>query len=458
MDKPPANRRIIPGLMVPFFSVIFHLSTFVVAVPAIRGEFSLAADTTSWLVLVFTIPYVLFMPFYGRMADRFGPRSLMRIGVTIFSAGTLLCVFAPSMEIIIAGRFVQATGAASVNPLSISIISRYFPLESRARALGTWNAAGPFTGTLGPLVGGLLIDSFGWRSIFVPVLAVALIAIPVLGYSLPKEKSKSRSEKVERFDWPGMMLTAAVLTCFIFYLSSRPITERNPFTDWRILIALFVSATFWFLWERSRSVPFVAISLFAKGQFAVASVCVSFRMFYLGTISFLIPLFASEILDIPAAKSGLIIALHAFALLFTLRLGGHIADTVSLRKPIIYGMFGQGAILLWLAALPGTSFFGLLIPVVLHGALAGFSLAPLHHLAMLEVPQSESGAGAGTYSMSRFFGSALGASFMGVVLEFFLSSRGQSVSAYKYSFLIAAIVGLLGTLPTLLIRETSKAQ
>ena len=84
------NNRIIAGLMVPFVSLVIHLSMFTVAVPAIRADFSLAADTTSWMLLVYTIPYILFMPLYGRLGDRLGRRRLLLFGIGLYSAGTVL--------------------------------------------------------------------------------------------------------------------------------------------------------------------------------------------------------------------------------------------------------------------------------------------------------------------------------------------------------------------------------
>lgn len=450
---PRTGGRVIAGLVVPFFSLVFHLSTFVVAVPTIREEFSLAADTTSWLLLVFTLPYILFMPFFGRLADRFGARTLMTLGVSTLAAGSFVCVIAPSMQWVFVGRFIQAAGAASINPLSLSIITRYFPAESRARAMGTWNAAGPFTGTIGPIIGGVLIESFGWRSIFVPVAVIAIIAVPVLRLLVPEVNRRDSSTGAGRFDWLGMVLTAAALCGFVFYVSSRPVTGRAAFTDWRLLALFVVSGVGWWFWELSRHEPFVAIWLFARRRFSIASISVSIRMFYLGTVNFLVPLYATDVLEADASATGIIVACNALALLVTMRIGGSIADRFSRKMPIVVGIFGQGTMLGWLALAPGVTVGWLILPVMLHGALAGLSLAALHYTAMHEVPESESGAGAGTYSMSRFVGSMLGASLMGVVLEFFLGTVGDPAAAYRWSFLVAAVVGIAGSIPALFLDE-----
>ena len=348
-----SNRRIILGLVVPFISIIFQLTTFVVALPAIRSEFSLAADTTSWLVLVYTIPFILFMPFYGRLGDRFGAKTLMTIGLTLFGAGTLVTLFAPSMGLIIVGRIVQAAGAASVNPLSLSILTRVFPSSTRGRAIGTWNSAGPLVGMIGPVVGGILIDSFGWRSVFVPVVALAVIAIPVLIWIVPSIPVVDESPRGRRLDWTGMVLTAGLLTGFVLFLSSRPVTGYAAFTDWRLLAATAIVGTVWYFWERRVPEPFVAISLFRNRQFALASGCVGTRMFLLRTVSFLVPLYVADVIGAEASAAGIVMALHAFALFITLRLGGAISDRINQKLPIVFGMFGQGLILCVVAAWPG---------------------------------------------------------------------------------------------------------
>ena len=119
--------------MIPFFSLVLNMSMFTVAVPAIRDDFGLLADTTSWVVMAYTIPYVLFMPFHGRLGDLLGARKLIVIGMTVFAAGTVVCMLASGLGLLFAGRLIQAAGGASVNPLSLSIISRHFDPASRDR-------------------------------------------------------------------------------------------------------------------------------------------------------------------------------------------------------------------------------------------------------------------------------------------------------------------------------------
>ena len=444
------------GLMVPFFSLVLNLAMFSVAVPAIRDDFGLLADTASWVILAYTIPYVLFMPFHGRMGDLLGPRKLIVVGIFVYAVGTAVCMLAPGLGMLFAGRIIQAAGGASVNPLSLSIISREFDARSRGRAMGTWNAAGPFTGTVGPVLAGVLIDTFTWRAIFLPMVVAAVLAAVALIVLVPADPPVSRTRRSLRgFDWGGMALTAATLTSFVLFLSSRPVTGRPPFTDWRLGAAFAVSAVAWVLWERRQRIPFVAISLFGRAQFSVASLCVSVRMLLLGGLNFLVPLYAADVLGIPSAQTGIMITIHSAALLVTMRFGGRLADVWNRRWAVVIGLGGQTLMMLTLGLLPEGGVVTLAVPMLFHGAAAGLSLASLHHVAMHEVPSAESGVGAGTYSMTRFVGSMLGASVMGIVLEAALSRAPTVAAAYQQSFLVAAALGLLGVLPALAIRATA---
>jgi MFS family permease len=445
--------------MVPFFSLVLNLSMFSVAVPAIRTDFGLAADTASWVVLAYTIPYVVFMPFYGRLGDLLGPRRLVFVGIFVYAAGTIVCMAAPGLRLLVAGRIVQGAGGAGVNPLSLAIISREVAVEDRGRAMGTWNAAGPFTGIVGPVIAGLLVDAYSWRAIFLPMLVAQAVAVLALLVFVPADPDlRTDRRDVRGFDWAGMALTGAALLSFVLFLSSRPVTGRAPFTDWRFGVLFAGFALGWYFWERRQEVPFVAMDLFARPQFAIASVSVSARMILLGGMSFLVPLYATDVLAIPASQTGLVITGHAAALLLTMRFGGRLADVWNRRWAVVIGLGGQTAMMATIALLPGSSIMALVIPMVVHGAFAGLSLASLHHVALHEIPEENRGVGAGTYSMSRFVGSLLGASVMGVVLEGGLASAVSVHAAYQRSFLIAALLGIIGIIPAFAIRRHGTAQ
>src|SRR5690606_5135917 len=128
-------RAVLIGLMVPMGMTVLNLSMFGVALPFIRDSFQAEADTIAWLVTAYTLPFVMFMPLYGRLSDGLGKRRLFSVGIIIFFLGTLLCLMAPSLPWLIAGRVLQGIGTAGVNPLCIAVIAELFPDKERSRAL-----------------------------------------------------------------------------------------------------------------------------------------------------------------------------------------------------------------------------------------------------------------------------------------------------------------------------------
>ena len=447
----------IVGLMLAFFATILNFSMFAVAAPQIRIEYSLAADTTSWLSIVFSIPYILLMPFYGRLGDLLGKRRLLLAGSLVYALGSGVCFVAGGFVALIVGRIVQGIGAAAVNPLCLSIISERVSAERRGKAIGTWSTSGPFTGIFGPIVGGALIETFGWRSIFAPTVIMTILSLFFILRLVPPDRHRGDILPVLRsLDWRGFLLLSVGLTFTVFYISSRAITGRSPLSDWRLLAAAVAALVPFVLWERRAAHPMIDFRLLKRRNFLTASITVGFRMILLGGVSFLVPLYASDLLHYGATETGLVVMTHAAFLFLTVRLGGIFADKWSNRKPVAIGLFLQSCCFGALALQSGSGrVLFVLLPLMVSGAAAGLSLAALHHTAMHELLPADSGAGAGIYSMIRFTGSLLGAAVPGIVLETGLATLPTTASAYRAAFLAITVAGVIGTITALLIREIS---
>lgn len=454
------QRKLIGAMIVPFVSIVLHMAMFTVAIPTIRADFALPADTASWLVIVYTLPYIIFMPFYGVWGDAVGNRRLLVAGGFCYVAGCGICLAAPDLRWLIVGRIVQAAGAASVNPLCLSIISERFEHGRRGKALGTWNSSGPFTAVIAPVLGGLIIDGFGWRAIYLPILAVGFASVFVVYRLIPRRTEPAHVHRTAKsFDWVGFALLGLTLTMWVFFLSSRPLTGYAPLRDWRLLLGAVAASVTFYAWERRRSSPFISFRLFRTPGFTLAAACVAVRMTMLGGVNFLFPLYVAEIHSLPASFTGVVVMIHAAALMITMRIGGHATDSWSSRWPVRIGLIGQSSAVLYLALFSGTPhLFVAAVGLVLHGSAAGFSLAALHHSALHRVPTQESGAAAGVYSMMRFSGSLVGAALAGVVLQHGLGSFEAATKAYAVAFAAVACVGLAGAGAAFGLRESRSAR
>ncbi len=449
-------RSILIGLMVPMGMTVLNLSMFGVALPAIRDSFGIEADTVAWLVTAYTLPFVIFMPLYGRLGDGLGKRRLFSIGIIIFFIGTVLCLVADTMSQLLVGRVLQGVGTAGVNPLCIATISEVFPRPERGRALATWSSTGPATGMIAPFLAGVLVQNYGWQSLFWTGLVAAAAALWVVRGRIPRLAPASQPGFLRHFDWLGLLLLSGTIIFFVAYLSSRSLTGVEPLRDWRLAFAMLAFGVTLVRWERRQPSPLVPLGLFRGGNFTRGSLAAGMRMMLMSSEGFLLPLYLSDIYGVTSSQLGIVMTLHAGSLLATVRLGGKFADHRSRRWPVLVGFFGQGATFLFLALLPSTA--PLWVPTLAligHGASAGLSLAVLHRIAMDDVPSELAGAAAGLYSTVRFFGSIVGATIGGVILTQALARAPEMIDAYHFTFLCSSFIALLAILSVWRVKESN---
>jgi EmrB/QacA subfamily drug resistance transporter len=448
-------RAVLTGLIVPTSMTVLNMTMFGIALPSIRDNFQIEADTVAWLVTAYTLPFVMFMPLYGRLGDGLGKRRLFSVGIIIFFLGTLLCLMAPSLPWLIAGRVLQGIGTAGVNPLCIAVIAELFPDKERSRALAAWSSTGPATGIIAPFMGGMLVDFFGWQSIFLTGVVAAVVAMWVVRGYVPRLLPKVGPGFLQNFDWGGMALLSGAIMSLVAYLSSRSLTGVESLQDWRLALATVVFCLAFWRWELRHQHPLVPFDLFAVPNFSRASLAAGLRMILMSSEGFLIPLYLTDIYGVSGTQIGLLITLQAGALLMFVRVGGRLADQWGRRWPIMIGFATQSAVMGYFAFLPpSVPLWGPAIGIAIHGAAAGMSLAVLHRLSMDNVPSNRSGAAAGLYSMMRFFGSIIGATIGGVILAQALNTFERPVDAYHLTFGCWAAVAVLALILILPVRDT----
>jgi EmrB/QacA subfamily drug resistance transporter len=448
------DRAVLIGLMMPFLMLTINMSMISVALPSIRSTFEVKADLVAWVVTAYTLPYVILMPLYGRFGDAFGKRRLFMIGGAAFLSGTGVCLLADTLPMLMLGRAIQGAGAAGISPLAIAMISELFPVTERGWALGAWNSIGPAGAIAGGLLAGPLIDSLGWQGVFFPVLLVGLVALCAVQLLVPSTRSTAHPRFIHTLDWGGVMLLGTSITVLLFFVSSKPITNVAPLQDWRLLAAALSLFVTFIVWERRLANPFVSLDIFSHRPFTLASLCVALRMFTMSGISLLVPLYLADVQQLSVVSIGLVLMTHAGGLFPAMRLGGKLADRWGSRWPVLVGMSGQAAIMVYFALLSKGAPLGLVVMGLLgHGLAAGLSLPALHRAAMGGVPPRRTGVAAGIYSMIRFCGTALGTALQGVLLQQGLDRGLLAIDAYHACFWFAAAVALPGALIALKLRE-----
>ena len=232
------NRRIGILLICSMSLLIVGLDVTIVnvALPSIGRELHATVSGLQWTVDAYTLVLASLLMLSGSTADRLGRRRTFVIGLTVFSVGSLLCSLAPSLGLLVVFRMLQAVGGSMLNPVAMSIITNTFtePRE-RAQAVGVWGAVVGISMALGPVVGGLLVSSAGWQSIFWINIPVGVVAIVLALRYIPE----SKAPRARRFDLVGQLLMIAFLATLTYGIIEAP---SRGWTSPQILVAFAVAA------------------------------------------------------------------------------------------------------------------------------------------------------------------------------------------------------------------------
>src|SRR5689334_4563513 len=239
-----------------------------IALPAIRGDLHASVAELQWSVDGYTVVVASFLLLAGSIADRFGRRRTFQVGLAVFSLGSLLCSVAPSATALVVFRVLQAVGGSMLNPVAMSIIvNTFIDPKERARAIGIWGAAFGVSMAAGPLLGGLLVESIGWRSIFWVNIPFGLLAL-LLTARFVRE---SRAEQPRRFDLPAQAL---VITALLALTSAVIDGRRVGWVSWPIAAGFATAAACiagLVIWESRRREPMLDMRLFRSAPFAAAT-------------------------------------------------------------------------------------------------------------------------------------------------------------------------------------------
>ncbi|MEM7128490.1 MAG: MFS transporter [Chloroflexota bacterium] len=442
---PELAKQILISLIFPTMLMPLASATTRVALPIIRDDFMIGADVTAWVAAAFTLPFMVLMAVFGRLSDGLGKRRLLLAGVAIYSIGTVLTVAAPNLAWLIVGRAIQGIGGAGLTPLAMALIAAIYPSKERGSALGAWTTVGPATGFATPLIAGFLIDQWGWRMAFMPLLLFCLIALLAILYKVPPGLSNIVPGYARRFDWIGAGLLTISLSFLLFYLSSRPITGIEPLQDWRLLGVTLIAMAGFIMRENNHANPFIDLTLFSNPLFSRSAICASLRMFIQAGLSILLPLYLVDIYDLNAATLGGMLMITSGSMALVTRAIGKLADRVGSRLPALVGFGVQALVMLIYSQMPGTTPLWIhVIVLIVYGFGAGAVLVSLHRTAMVGLSEEQTGTAAGVYGTIRFAGAAVGTALAGVMLQSYLNQNLPELNAYQSVFFWYTIFPLIG--------------
>jgi DHA2 family methylenomycin A resistance protein-like MFS transporter len=377
-----------------------------VAIPAIRTSLRTDVRGLSWVIDGYTLAFASLLLLAGGLGDRLGARRIFVAGLVLFTVASALCGAAPGLPALVTARILQGVGAALFMPSSLAILRQAFPQPvERARAIGIWSALTAIAGASGPVLGGLLVDSFGWRSIFYLNVPVGIVAV-TMALRFVQRSPRSAGQG---FDLLAQLTAVASLGLFTWALIERPARGwGSPVILGAIAAAALGLRAFVFLEARSAR-PILPLHLFANRTFsATASAALLYAGAFFGSV-LVFSFYFQEVRGDSPALAGLHIAAVTASFGVTSVAAGRLAGRYGTRAPILVGLALLTISAWWAAALPAAAPFLLLAPgLSLMGIGAGLVAPAMNAAILASVPPALSGIGAGVLNASRQVGTALG--------------------------------------------------
>jgi len=386
-----------------------------VALPTLGRAFHAGPAALAWTINAYLLPLGALILLGGALGDHYGRRRVFQLGTAVFLLASLLCTFAPTLSLLLAGRGLQGIGSALLMPNSLAILGASFSGAARGRAIGTWAAAGAVAGAVGPLLGGWIVDVFGWRPIFLINLPIGVAAVWLSRYA---DESHDRRE-ASRLDWAGGLVATIGLGVIVWALSAAAEPSALRLALWAAgaagtgLLAVFV-----WIEVRKGNAALMPPGLFATSSFIGLSLLTFFLYAALGGLIVLLPFVLIRLGHYSAIEAGaamlpipLLIGLGSRAMgSVAAKMGGRLllsgGSLVVAAGLALYVRIDGGAIDYWRDILPST----LLIAVGM-----AVCVAPLTTSVMESVDADHVGAASGFNSALARIGGLLATALLGFV-------------------------------------------
>src|SRR5580698_1827305 len=385
-----------------------------VGLPSIGRSLHAGVSGLQWTVAGYTIVLASLLMFSGALADRIGRRTVFQIGLSLFILGSWMCSLAPSLGWLIGFRILQGVGGSMLNPAALGIITNTFTGKAeRARAIGIWDGVFGLSMAMGPLLGGILVGTVGWRGIFWANIPVGLAAISLTALFVPD----SKAPRTRRSDPVGQFLLIALLGGLAYAIIEGPsLGWRSPWIFGAFGLAVAALAVL-LAYEPRHPEPMLDLRLFRSIPFAGANLTAVCAIAAMAGFLFLSSLYLQDVRGLSALRAGLTLLPMPVVMAMCAPVAGRMVARRGPRAPLVIA----GAALTLSSALLSritdtTSATYLVCAYGLFGIGTGMVSSPITNGVMSGVPKSQAGMASGMNSSSRQLGQSLGVAIVGSVL------------------------------------------
>jgi DHA2 family methylenomycin A resistance protein-like MFS transporter len=440
-DRPRRERLALTAALLGFFMISLDATAVNVALPAIGRSLGGATAGLQWVVDGYTVPFAALLISAGAVSDRLGARRVFGCGLVVFSAASAGCGLAPGLATLVAARIVQGAAAAVMLPSSLALVRQAFTdPAARARSVAVWSSGGAAAIAAGPVLGGILTSTAGWRAIFfvnLPVGAAVLALLAVRAQRSPRLAAP--------LDPAGQVTAVLGLAALTFGVIAGGATGfARPPALAALAVALLAGAGFLAVESRAAR-PMVPLALLRSP--AVASCVVtgfSINAAFYG-VAFVLSLYFQRVLGDPAITAGLLFlpmtGLLTVANLGSARVAARWGHYVPVRAGLCVGTLGLLLLAFVPALMPGRAALEIALEVALvpAGAGLGFALPSLTFLLLDSLPAAQAGLAGGLFNAARQTGGALAVAVFGTLVA------GSFVTGMRVSMLVAAVLLLAST-------------
>ncbi|MBO0806290.1 MAG: MFS transporter, partial [Nocardiopsaceae bacterium] len=385
-----------------------------VALPSIGRDFRAPVSGLQWTVDAYTLVVASLLMLSGSTADRIGRRRVFQAGLVVFTLGSLACSLAPSLGALIAFRALQAVGGSMLNPAALAIVTNAFTdARERAQAIGLWGSVFGLSVALGPVIGGALVNSAGWRAVFWINIPVGIAAIALTAARVPE----SRAARGRRPDPFGQLLVIVFLASLSYGIIEGPAQGWGSARIGACFAVAAVALAVFGGYEPRRADPLVDLRFFRSLPFSGAAVMAVLAMGALSGFLFLMTLYLQDVRGYRPLAAGLFLLPMAFAMACSAPLAGRVTGARGTRIPLVIaglGLIAGGLLLTRLT--DATPAWYLVVSGLVFGLGMGWVNTPITNTAISGMPRSQAGVATGIAATSRQTGTSLGVAVMGSVL------------------------------------------
>jgi MFS transporter, DHA2 family, methylenomycin A resistance protein len=420
--------------------VLLDVSIVNVALQRISDGLGGRLSDLQWIVDSYTLAFASFLLTGGTAGDRYGNKQVFAAGFVLFTLASVFCGTANNLPILITARVIQGIGAALIIPCSLTLLNHAFddPI-GRAKAFGWWAGSGGVSVAAGPLIGGLLVNMFGWRSIFFVNLPIGIVALLLTLRYIREEKPLYG----RRIDLAGQIVSLFALATLITVLIEGTNWRWLSFPIIGLSTAFFLLSLLFVLIEARQPDPMLPLTLFRSSQFSVATSLGLLLSFPFYGLIFTLSLYFQQVCHYTPMQTGLAF-LPVTGLLTVMNVyAGRLAAKRGMRFPIVAGLAIGGVGFFWLAfaARAGAGYAIILLPLLSIGAGVPLILPPVASLVLASVERSQVGLASATLNAGRQVGAAAGVAVLGSLV----SAGHNFVAGFRIAMLVSGVIYIIGT-------------